>query len=135
MANFSSASSGMRITEVARVQQGGTLNSSFSVELEGLGVWPLNDAVALLTNPGQLAANLDIQLLMLAGIAAVAWDADRTARRCVAQGDVHEIADQQGAEHRQGQQFGRQPGAFHGRRTVARRHPAIPRKPGIRPHR
>lgn len=45
--------------QLSPVQQGGTLNSSFMVDLEGLVPWPTTDAVALLTNAGALATNLD----------------------------------------------------------------------------
>ena len=37
--------------QLSPVQQGGTLNSTFTVDLEALIKWPSNDAVALLTNP------------------------------------------------------------------------------------
>lgn len=41
---------------------GGTINSTYTVDLEGLSPWPSNDAVALLTNATQLATNLDTGL-------------------------------------------------------------------------
>ena len=37
----------------------GTRNSTFTVDLEGQNPWPSNNALALLTNAGQLATNLD----------------------------------------------------------------------------
>lgn len=42
--------------------QGGTLNSTFAVDLEGINPWPSNNAVALLLNAAQLATNLDRSL-------------------------------------------------------------------------
>lgn len=45
--------------QLSPVQQGGTLNSTFTVDLEGLSPWPTTNAVALLTNAGALATNLD----------------------------------------------------------------------------
>jgi hypothetical protein len=48
--------------QLSPVQQGGTLNSTFTLDLEALVKWPSNDAIALLTTPGVLAANLDKSL-------------------------------------------------------------------------
>lgn len=48
--------------QVSPVQQGGAINSTFTVDLEGLNPWPFNNAVALLLNAGQLASNLDTGL-------------------------------------------------------------------------
>lgn len=45
--------------QLSPVQQGGTLNSTFTVDLEGLSPWPTTNAVALLTNASALAGNLD----------------------------------------------------------------------------
>ncbi len=45
--------------QLSPVQQGGTLNNTFAVDLEGLAPWPSANAVALLTSPGALATNLD----------------------------------------------------------------------------
>ena len=45
--------------QLSPVQQGGTLNSTFTLDLEGLNKWPSLDAVAVLTNTSQLASNLD----------------------------------------------------------------------------
>lgn len=45
--------------QVSPLQQGGTLNSTFALDLEGLNPWSSNNALALLTNAAQLAANLD----------------------------------------------------------------------------
>jgi hypothetical protein len=41
---------------------GGTLNSTFTVDLEGINQWTGFDPWALLLNPAQLAANLDTTL-------------------------------------------------------------------------
>lgn len=48
--------------QVSPVGQGGNLNSTFSVDLEGLNPWPSNNAIALLLNASQLATNLDTTL-------------------------------------------------------------------------
>jgi hypothetical protein len=40
----------------------GTRNSTFAVDLEGQGPWTSNNALALLSNAGQLATNLDTAL-------------------------------------------------------------------------
>ena len=48
--------------QLSPVEQGGSLNSSFSVALEGIEKWPSFDAVALLTDRAQLATNLDTTL-------------------------------------------------------------------------
>lgn len=44
--------------QISPVSQGGTVNNTFAVTLEGLAPFPTGDAVALLTS-AQLAANLD----------------------------------------------------------------------------
>ena len=41
---------------------GGTLNSTFNLDLEGIGRWPSSNAIALLLNASQLANNLDTTL-------------------------------------------------------------------------
>lgn len=41
---------------------GGTVNSTFAVDLEGLSPWPFWDPMALLLDAGQLATNLDTSL-------------------------------------------------------------------------
>ncbi len=47
--------------QISPVQQGGTVNSTFTLDLEALNTpWPSNNAVALLSNAGQLATNLDL---------------------------------------------------------------------------
>lgn len=46
--------------QVSPVSQGGTSNSTFTLDLEGLAPFPSNNAVALLTNASQLATNLDL---------------------------------------------------------------------------
>ena len=48
--------------QLSPVAQGGSLNSSFSVALEGIDKWPSFDAVALLSDRAQLATNLDTAL-------------------------------------------------------------------------
>lgn len=45
--------------QVSPVAQGGTSNSTFSLDLEGLSKWSSNDAVALLSDASQLSTNLD----------------------------------------------------------------------------
>lgn len=46
--------------QLSPLLQGGTLNSTFSVDIEALNTpWPSNDAIALLTNTSQLSGNLD----------------------------------------------------------------------------
>lgn len=45
--------------QVSPVSQGGNLNSSFSVDLEGINPWASNNAIALLLDASQLANNLD----------------------------------------------------------------------------
>jgi hypothetical protein len=44
--------------QISPLSQGGTVNNTFTVDLEGLNKWPTSDAVALLTS-AQLAGNLD----------------------------------------------------------------------------
>jgi len=44
--------------QISPLSQGGTVNSTFTVDLEGLNKFPTSDAIALLTS-AQLAANLD----------------------------------------------------------------------------
>lgn len=44
--------------QISPLSQGGTVNSTFTVDLEGLNKFPTRDAIALLTS-AQLAANLD----------------------------------------------------------------------------
>lgn len=46
--------------QISPVSQGGTVNDSFSLDLEALGSFPSSDAVALLTNTSQLTTNLDL---------------------------------------------------------------------------
>ena len=48
------------MAQVSPVVLGGSSNSSFSLDLEGLNKWPSNDAVALLSNASQLSTNLDV---------------------------------------------------------------------------
>ena len=48
--------------QVSPVLSGGTLNSTFTVDLEALNRWPSGNAVALLLNAAQLATNLDTTL-------------------------------------------------------------------------
>lgn len=45
--------------QLSPVTQGGTVNSTFSVDLEGIDPWPSTSAVALLVNASQIASNLD----------------------------------------------------------------------------
>lgn len=45
--------------QVSPVSQGGDVNSTFAVDLEGINPWPSNDAIALLVDAAQLASNLD----------------------------------------------------------------------------
>ncbi len=45
--------------QLSPVQQGGNLNSTFVVDLEGLNPWPSGNAAGLLLNTAQLASNLD----------------------------------------------------------------------------
>lgn len=51
-------SSAIYRAQISPVSQGGTVNSTFTVDLESLAPFPSGDAVALLTS-AQLAANLD----------------------------------------------------------------------------
>ena len=46
--------------QVSPVVLGGSSNSSFSLDLEGLNKWSSNDAAALLSNASQLSTNLDL---------------------------------------------------------------------------
>ena len=48
--------------QLSPVGQGGTLNSTFIVDLEGVNKWPSFDAVALLTNSSWVTSNLDTTL-------------------------------------------------------------------------
>lgn len=45
--------------QISPVQQGGTVNQTFALDLEGTNPFPSNDAVALLTNSSQLSGNID----------------------------------------------------------------------------
>ncbi len=45
--------------QVSAVQQGGSVNATFALDLSALTSWPSSDAIALLTNTSQLTTNLD----------------------------------------------------------------------------
>ena len=46
--------------QISPVSQGGTVNNTFFLDLEGITKFPAGGAVALLTNAAQLATNLDL---------------------------------------------------------------------------
>ena len=48
--------------QLSPVVSGGTVNSTFTLDLESLNRWPSGNAVALLLNATQLATNLDTSL-------------------------------------------------------------------------
>jgi hypothetical protein len=54
--------SALYTAQVSPVPLGGTINSTFSLDLEGMNQWPTFDAVALLTHSSQIPGNLDTTL-------------------------------------------------------------------------
>lgn len=46
--------------QISAVQQGGNVNQSFVLDLEGLNPWSSASAVTLLTDPAQIASNTDL---------------------------------------------------------------------------